>query len=164
MDQSTEPCDDFYQFACGNYVKNTFIPDDKLVVDTFTTITDHIDIQLRTIIEEGIDPNESKVFSLVKKLHRSCMNRTAVEQRGLEPFRKMLVDVVGAPVLVGSDWNENEWNWIDAINRMQEIGLTTSYLLATTIGAHLKNSSMRAIRVCLIGTFTFDFFSSVFHN
>ena len=29
MDSEVEPCDDFYDFACGGFLKSTIIPDDK---------------------------------------------------------------------------------------------------------------------------------------
>lgn len=147
MDSSVEPCDDFYSFACGNFVKSTYIPDDKLTVDQFNSLADQIDIQLRTIIEDEIDPNESKVFSLVKKMHRSCMNRTAVEAMGLEPFTKILRQMGGWPAVEGEQWNEQDWDWIKKVRIMRDIGLTTSYLVSTSVGAHLKNSSTRALRV-----------------
>ncbi|XP_055296410.1 neprilysin-2-like isoform X2 [Sitodiplosis mosellana] len=147
MDTTIEPCNDFYQFTCGNFVKNTYIPDDKLTVDTFSTLADEIDIQLRTIIEDEIAPKESNVFALVKNLHKSCMNRTAVEAFGLEPFRQILRQIGGWPAVEGEQWNETIWDWIESIREMREIGLTTNYLLATSIGAHLKNSSTRSLRV-----------------
>lgn len=147
IDSSTEPCNDFYQFACGGFIKNTFIPDDKLIVDTFTELSDHIDIQLRTIIEDEIDANESRVFKLVKQMHRSCMNRTEVEALGLEPFNAILRQIGGWPAVEGEAWNETAFDWIESIREMRNIGLTTNYLLATTVGAHLRNSSIRSLRV-----------------
>lgn len=147
IDPSTEPCNDFYQFACGNFVRNTFIPDDKLTVDTFTDLADQIDIQLRTIIEDEINVNESRVFTLVKQLHRSCMNRTEIEALGLEPFKIILRKIGGWPAVEGETWNETAFDWIESIREMRNIGLTTNYLLATSVGAHLRNSSTRSLRV-----------------
>lgn len=150
IDESVEPCDDFYQFACGKFVRDTYIPDDKLTVDTFNKLSDQIDIQLRTIIEADIDPNESNVFKLVKKMHKSCMNRTAVEALGLDAFKQIINNIGGWPAVEGDSWNETAWDWIDAIGKMKQIGLTTNYLISTSVGAHLKNSSRRSLRVILI--------------
>lgn len=156
MDEHVDPCDDFYQFSCGNFIKNTFIPDDKLAVDTFNSLADQIDIQLRTIIDDKIDTNESRVFSLVKQLHRSCMNRTAVEALGLEPFKKIILQIGGWPAVEGEQWNEEAFDWIESIRQMKEIGLTTNYILQTSVGAHLKNSSTRSLRVIINKSMDFN--------
>src|SRR5579862_3431714 len=52
MDRSAAPCDDFYQFACGGWMKSTPIPDDEASwVRSFSVI--HLDNQkaLRAILE-----------------------------------------------------------------------------------------------------------------
>lgn len=76
MDSSVEPCDDFYNFACGKFVEDTIIPDDKVSVNAFSVISDKLQEQLRTIITAPIGDNEIEPFKMVKKLYVACMNKS----------------------------------------------------------------------------------------
>ena len=40
MDLNAKPCEDFNQFACGNYVKEVQIPDDKSRLSAFSPASD----------------------------------------------------------------------------------------------------------------------------
>ena len=40
MDLNAKPCDDFNQFACGNYIKEIQIPDDKSRLSAFSPASD----------------------------------------------------------------------------------------------------------------------------
>lgn len=75
MDVEIDPCDNFYEFACGSFLKNTVIPDDQASVDTFSMIDDDLQMQLRASIEEDIKDNETRPFKLAKMLYRSCMDK-----------------------------------------------------------------------------------------
>ncbi|XP_065163092.1 neprilysin-2-like isoform X3 [Atheta coriaria] len=145
MDTSVDPCDDFYQFACGNFVKNTNIPDDKSSVTVFSTISDLLQEQLRTMIEEPIDPKEPKPFQLTKKMYKACMNKTAIEADGLKTINAIFKELGGWPALDGDQWKEAEFDWREAVYRFRKVGYSVDYFMDFSVGIDLKNSSRRII-------------------
>lgn len=75
MDLSVKPCDDFYNFACGNFIKKAKVAHDKTYVNTFTIINDLLQEQLRTALEEPISESELGPFKNVKKYYKACTNK-----------------------------------------------------------------------------------------
>ena len=40
MDLKVDPCEDFYRYSCGNYIKEAIIPDDKKKMTLFSPLED----------------------------------------------------------------------------------------------------------------------------
>lgn len=82
MDETIDPCDDFYEFACGKYVHETTIPEDKSSKSSFSIVQDKVDEQLKNVLTEEALPNESKPFQLAKIFTKTCLDVKTLNEKG----------------------------------------------------------------------------------
>lgn len=83
IDDAVDPCDNFYEFACGKFLRDTLIPDDKIAVMSFVHVQDKVQDQLRLMINEKSLANESNPFTLAKIFNTACMDLETLEVQGL---------------------------------------------------------------------------------
>lgn len=74
LDDSVDPCDDFYLFACGNFINQSIIPDDKTSFDVSTALDDQMREQLNEILNRTITDTDIQPFVLSKKFYRACIH------------------------------------------------------------------------------------------
>ncbi|CAB3363322.1 Hypothetical predicted protein [Cloeon dipterum] len=145
MKLEVDPCDNFYDFACGTYVRDTPIPDDKTSVNGFNEISDKLQQQLRVAIDAPLVPDEPKPYKLVKNLYKACMNKSLIEERGIAPAKKMLKNLGGWPVLEGDDWDAGSFSWLQSVYKFREQGFSVDYFIDFSVGTDVKNSTRRII-------------------
>jgi putative endopeptidase len=89
LDRSIMPCDDFYKFADGGWIKNNPIPADHSSWATFNQLHDKNEDVLRAILEEASKDTSAKPGSNWQKIgdfYASCMNESQIETAGLKPL------------------------------------------------------------------------------
>jgi predicted metalloendopeptidase len=107
MDLTAKPCVDFYQYACGGWLKANPIPSDQSRWGRFNELAERNKLILREVLEAAAASPKNDYSRRIGDLYGACMDETAVEAAGLKPLApafdaiKGLASVKDLPALLG---------------------------------------------------------------
>lgn len=84
---------------------------------------------------------------LAKKLYKSCINESALEEQGLMFMKEALRDIGGWPVVEGTDWKDRDYDWKEAIYTLREKGFDYNVLTAMYVGTDEVNPFRPILKV-----------------
>lgn len=141
MDATIDPCQDFYSFACGGWLRRHGIPEDKLVYGTIGAIAEQNEAKLRALLSRPVRRRApASAERKVKEFFRSCLDRAEIDRLGPRPMLEVIGECGGwdAPPSRG-DLNE-------LLYKTQGV-YSAAVLFSLTVSLDERNTSRYVIRV-----------------
>ncbi|XP_063881481.1 neprilysin-1-like isoform X2 [Scylla paramamosain] len=143
MDSSVDPCDNFYQFACGGWMNVNPVPDDSSRWAQFDVLDRELSNALSTILTEPIGADDPHPIAKSKIFYESCMNETHLEEVGLTPLTDFLDQFGGWPMAT-SEWDESSFDW-QLVMAESKVQTAADYLVNVWVFADQKDTFTTAI-------------------
>ena len=98
IDKTLDPCVDFYQYACGNWLKTAEIPPDQSSWVSFVELDERNLVTLHEILEKASanNPGRTAVEQKIGDFYESCMDEKAVEAKGIDSLKPELDRIAAA--------------------------------------------------------------------
>ncbi|MCC7340955.1 MAG: M13 family metallopeptidase [Bryobacterales bacterium] len=95
MDTAVKPCDNFFQYACGTWLKQNPIPADQSAWSRFNELFENNRLVLRNILEKAREapPTASAEVRQVGDYYAACMNEDRANALGAQPLKPLMAEV-----------------------------------------------------------------------
>src|ERR1700694_6146336 len=115
IDKAVDPCVNFYQYACGNWMKTTEIPSDQTSWGSFVDIRERNSAIMREILEKAAagGPGRDAITQKIGDYYGSCIDESAANAHGVDPLKPELQRIAKT---------KDKAALIEAVARVQLIG------------------------------------------
>uniref|UniRef100_A0A4W2IHY9 Endothelin-converting enzyme 1 n=1 Tax=Bos indicus x Bos taurus TaxID=30522 RepID=A0A4W2IHY9_BOBOX len=141
MDPTVDPCQDFFTYACGGWIKANPVPDGHSRWGTFSNLWEHNQAIIKHLLENST-ASVSEAERKAQVYYRACMNETRIEELKAKPLME-LIEKLGGWNITGP-WDKD--NFQDTLQVVTS-HYHTSPFFSVYVSADSKNSNSNVIQV-----------------
>ncbi|KAM5334746.1 endothelin-converting enzyme 2 isoform 3-T3 [Glossophaga mutica] len=148
LDRGVSPCEDFYQFSCGGWIRRNPLPVGRSRWNTFNSLWDQNQAILKHLLENATFNSSSEAEWKTQRFYLSCLKVERIEELGAQPLRD-LIEKIGGWNVTGP-WDQD--NFMEVLKAVAGTYRATPFF-TVYISADSKSSNSNVIQVDQSGLF-----------
>ncbi|XP_067136029.1 neprilysin-1-like [Centruroides vittatus] len=146
INNSVDPCDNFYSYCCDGWIRDHPLPENNIIFGPSEELEMNIALKINDLLSNlQLDKYSLIPVNKTVTFFRACLDNESIESRGSKPFLNLIKEFGGWPI-ISSDWNVNDFDWLNAITWLLR-KTATGYIVRFIISPDIKNTSYNIIQL-----------------
>lgn len=146
LNESVNPCKDFFAYSCGSWIKNNPIPPSENKIATFSKLNKQNNEKLLLLLLADDDSPDEHAVRKAKDYFKSCLNAERNENTAKLDI-KLLIDRFGSWPLANATWNQTTWNLFETLVKIQLESGFASPLFEPGVSSNPYNNTHIILRI-----------------
>ncbi|VIO94277.1 Uncharacterized protein BM_BM7419 [Brugia malayi] len=145
MNQTVNPCDDFFEYACGRWVSEHPIPSDLGAYEVSASIREKVALKMKELYDSK-QSTTSKAMDTVKTIYKTCMDTNRLQNMQGREIAEAIEYLGAWPMVYGGKWSETKFDFTETMIRIAQTR-SSSIFMNIYVSSDQKNVSRRLIHI-----------------
>ncbi|XP_059217445.1 neprilysin-21-like [Stomoxys calcitrans] len=144
LNETGDPCEDFYNFACGNWRAHNKATEDELKKSVLLNVEKQFNLELKAMLESEDFAAKDTIEEKVRDFYKSCLERPTESEVYHSKLKDIIQEFGKMPLLEKDNWVEKDFDWLTTVANIAQ-KYNHNILLGFKVLPYLRNVSIHGI-------------------